>query len=491
VTGRTVAALALLLLGAVRLDAQGRVVPEPSAPRKARVVPAPRPTPRQSTQRKPPTRRTTPTPRARPPVVRTVPAPRAVGPAATTAAQTATAAPVRPVGPGADLTVTLVTFGIGEAVWERFGHNALWIHNAATGQDVAYNWGLFDFEQPGFFRRFLTGDTKYWMGGEDAYTMITAYHNIGRPITLQTLNLTPAQALAVRDFVERNALEENKYYRYDYFRDNCSTRLRDALDRALSGKLRAATDTVHTTLTYRGESLRLTDGLTPVETGINIALGRGADTPLTAWESFFIPMRLRDGVRIVNVPGPDGAPVPLVASERVMPPPLGAARVTEPRSVPDYTRRNLLVGVGVAAFFLLFRLLARSQRWARWVAAILGLSWSLICGTLGAILLLAWVATRHVFWAQNENLLLLSPVSLLLVVLVPLALLGGRAVRRTRVVVGVVVGMALIALVLSMMPGGQPTREIVALFLPMHLALAAALFFDVPRRIRATPAPKG
>jgi len=110
---------------------------------------------------------------------------------------------------------------------------------------------------------------------------------------------------------------------------------------------------------------------------------------------------------------------------------------------------------------------------------------------LGLALLLAWVATKHVFWAQNENLLLLSPLSLLLVVLVPAALLAGRAVGRTRVVAGIVAALGLLALVLSLMPGGQPNRDIVALILPMHLAVAAALFMHVPRRIRAKPAPKG
>ena len=252
---RRIATLALLLVGAARADAQGRVVPAPStAPRKARVVPAPR------TARKTPSKTQAPSRTAvQAPVVKTVPAPVTRGDAVPVAPPAATSA--RPAtGPGSELSVTLITFGVGEQVWERFGHNALWIHDARLGTDVAYNWGLFDFEQPGFFRRFLTGDTKYWMAGEDAYTMVTAYHNIGRPITLQRLNLTPTQALALRDFVEHNALEENKYYRYDYFRDNCSTRLRDAIDRALGGALRAATDTMHTTMSYRSESLRLTEG---------------------------------------------------------------------------------------------------------------------------------------------------------------------------------------------------------------------------------------
>ena len=453
---RQLAALAVLLVGAARADAQRRVVPAPSTPRRAHVVP-----------------------RAKAPVARAVPAPaREVPPAAAT-------------GPGSQLTVTLITFGVGEAVWERFGHNALWIHDAGSGQDVAYNWGVFAFDAPDFYKRFLVGDPRYWMEGEDAYAMISAYHNAGRPITLQTLNLTPAQALALRDFVEHNALEENKYYRYDYFRDNCSTRLRDALDRVLTGALRRATDTIQTTLTYRGESVRLTEGDVPVQTGIEIALGRGADTPLTAWESFFIPMRLRDAARVVTIPGTDGARVPLVASERVMSPSSGTSRIVEPRSAPDHTKRNLFAGLAAAVVLLLFRSLPRSQRWATWIVGILGMVWSLLCGTLGLALLLAWVATKHVFWAQNENLLLLSPLSLLLVVLVPLALLAGRAVGRTRLVAGIVAGLGLLALALALLPGGQPNLDIVALFLPMHLALAAALFLYLPRQARAKRAPKG
>jgi hypothetical protein len=247
---------------------------------------------------------------------------------------------------------------------------------------------------------------------------------------------------------------------------------------------------MQTTLTYRNESLRLTEGDGPVQTGIDVALGRGADTPLTAWESFFIPMRLRDGIRVVNVPRADGTQVPLVASERIMEPPSDVGRVVEPRSVRDHMRRNVIIGVALAVLLLIFRLLSRSRRWALWVVAVLGATWSLLCGLLGLILILAWVATKHVFWAQNENALLLSPLSLALVVLIPATLLAGRAVLRTRVVAAAVAVLGLISLALAIAPGGQPTREIVALFLPAHLALAVALFLHVPRRIRAAPAVK-
>jgi hypothetical protein len=130
----------------------------------------------------------------------------------------------------------------------------------------------------------------------------------------------------------------------------------------------------------------------------------------------------------------------------------------------------------------------RSQRWAAWFVALIGIAWSLLCGTLGVVLLLAWLATKHVFWARNEHLLLLSPLSLALVILVPAAVLAGRAVRGARVVGAVVALPGLVALALGMSPGGERSHAIVALLLPTHLALAWALFLHMPRRSKPTPA---
>ena len=378
-----------------------------------------------------------------------------------------------------DLWVTVITFGPGEEVWERFGHNALWIHDARAGTDVAYNWGLFDFAQPDFLQRFLSGDTKYWMAGEDAYRMIAAYHEMGRNITLQRLDLTPAQAAALRDFVQWNALDENKYYRYDYFRDNCSTRLRDAIDRVLGGALRRATDTVTTDLSYRGESVRLTSGDRPIQLGIDVALGRPADRPLTEWESFFIPMRLRDALRTVTVTSADGREVALVSDQRVIPPTSGPG-VVVPAEPPSLVLRYLVLGLLLGALAVVLRVLGRSNRSALWGVTLVGMLWSLLCGVIGLLLIYMWAFTRHVFWGWNENLLLLSPLSLALVILLPAALLRSRAVRPARAVSRIIAMLGVLALFMSLFPGGQANLAIVALALPLHLALAWSLSLPLP-----------
>src|ERR1043165_7725993 len=84
-------------------------------------------------------------------------------PALATAAPTQQPLTISTAEPGSDLTVYLLTFGWGDAVWERFGHNAIWIRDRARNTDLTYNWGMFDFNQPHFIWRFVTGDTRYWM----------------------------------------------------------------------------------------------------------------------------------------------------------------------------------------------------------------------------------------------------------------------------------------------------------------------------------------
>ncbi len=405
--------------------------------------------------------------------------------AANASAQVAVPAPATIAVPTTPSTVevTLITFGSGGEVFERFGHNALWFHDPRTMQDVAYHWGLFSFSEPGFLMRFLTGDTKYWMGGVDARALIAAEQGRGRPITLQRLNLTPDQVAKLRDFVAWNEQPQNRFYRYDYFADNCSTRLRDALDGVLGGAIRRATEGVITPLSYRRESVRLTEGDAPVQAGIDIALGRPADVPLSRWASFFIPMRLRDALREIRVAGPNGTSVPLVAEEHMVPLPPEPKAVAEIPVSPRLALRYGALGILLAALVIGLRVMMVSRRSAAWGLALFGSTWSLLSGVLGVILILAWAATKHVFWAWNENLMLLTPLSLLLVVLLPASILSARYERGARMTAAVVALLGLVALLFAIYPGGQEDLAIVALFLPVHLTLAWALALP---RVRST-----
>jgi hypothetical protein len=86
---------------------------------------------------------------------------------------------------GADLTIYLMTMGNGVRIWERFGHNAIRIVDASRGTDSVYNWGTFDFQQPNFLRRFMTGNTLYWMQGDDIAETIATYRYTNRSVWVQ------------------------------------------------------------------------------------------------------------------------------------------------------------------------------------------------------------------------------------------------------------------------------------------------------------------
>src|SRR6266550_5035633 len=121
----------------------------------------------------------------------------------------AATAPTQSVEPGSNLTVYLLTFGWGDVVWERFGHNAIWIQDRTKGTNITYNWGMFDFNQPHFIWRFVTGDTRYWMEPIDYAAMVQYYKEHNRSILAQELNLSPAQRLRLQQFVQWNALPQN------------------------------------------------------------------------------------------------------------------------------------------------------------------------------------------------------------------------------------------------------------------------------------------
>jgi hypothetical protein len=376
-----------------------------------------------------------------------------------------------PAEPGSELTVSVITLGQGEQVWERYGHNALWIHDEARGADHTYNWGVFDASDAGFILRFVRGRMRYWMESVDVQRLLEFYRSYDRTITIQRLALGPAQRVALRDFVEWNAREENKRYWYDYFRDNCSTRLRDALDRALSGALQRETAGQITPHTYRSESIRLMEGMPLTQLGIAIGLGPLADRKLTGWEEMFVPMRMRDRLRQVRISGPDGAPIPLVAEERQV---YVSHRPPELQQAPPLLKRYAVVGVIAAAVIVASGFLA-FVAWGAPFAAVAAI-WSALSGVGGLLLLFLWLGTHHLFAYRNENLLQLSPHAVVLAVLAPLAVYRPSLRPTAWWLAAAMVALSLLGLVLKALPGfDQDNLFFIALVLPGHLALVWVL----------------
>ena len=376
--------------------------------------------------------------------------------------------------PDSGLSVYLLTMGPGDLVWEKFGHNAIWIHDPVRGTDRTYDYGRFDFNQPGFLPRFLKGRWIYSMGSGNVHDYLWAYQQANRDVTVQELNLTQQQARELQTFLEWNDQPENREYRYDYYRDNCSTRVRDALDAVLGGQLSGPTRGKPTGTTYRWHSERLMveDGLS--YTGLLAGLGPAADRPISVWEEGFLPGRLQEHVRAITVQDATGRSVPLVRSEHVL---VDASRPPEPTVPPRWLWRYFLAGLLLGGALVLLAWYGRRLRSARWSFAVLGGLWTLVAGIGGLLLLLLWTATDHTIAYRNENLFQLSPLALPLVLLVPALALGARWARRPAWWFALAVAISsVLGFVLQVLPGlDQANGGIIALALPANLALAWAV----------------
>jgi hypothetical protein len=373
------------------------------------------------------------------------------------------AAPSAPA-PGSELEVYVMTMGQGDLLWERFGHNALGIRDLRLGTDIVYNWGTFSFAQEDFLPRFLRGEMRYWMAPNDAAQTLVAYQSWNRSVTVQRLNLTPSQRDSVRRFVEWNQQEANKFYRYNYYLDNCSTRVRDALDLVLGGAIRNATAGDTTPMTYRDHSLRLMDGMFWSRTGIDLGLGTPTDHPITGWEAMFVPMELQRRLRDVRIPDSTGALVPLVSEEQVL---FEASRPPERMDVPSLAGKGLVLGLVVSAI-----LLALGYRTPGRVAATtLALLWSLAAGLLGVLLFLLWTVTAHTAAHANQNLFFLQPLWLAVAALIPFARSGRPARDRLLLVVRLCVGVAIVGGIVALTPLGQESGAIAAFAVPVNVAV--------------------
>jgi hypothetical protein len=374
--------------------------------------------------------------------------------------------------PDTGLTVVLLTMGQGDLVWEKFGHNALWIHDPATGTDRVYNYGMFDFNSPGYWGRFIKGNWLYELGVHDLRTTVYNYEYFNRTIEAQQLNLTPAQKRQLQAFLENNALPQNRQYLYDYYRDNCSTRIRDALDRVIGGRLRAATVDSMTETTYRWHSERLIVEDEPSYVGLAAGLGPAADRRINAWEEMFLPGKVQEQIRAIRVPDASGGEVPLVAREWTLLPAQG--RAEERREPPPATPFFMVAAVMIGCILLLTGMSAPRSALARMAFSAVSALWLLFAGTAGVLLVGLWAFTNHQIAYRNENLLQLSPLALPLVLLVPCLAYGARwAARPAWLLAAAVAALSVLGFVMQIIPGlDQRNAQIIAVALPINLVLA-------------------
>ncbi|MDX1567406.1 MAG: DUF4105 domain-containing protein, partial [Longimicrobiales bacterium] len=314
----------------------------------------------------------------------------------------------------------------------------------------------------------------YWMAGEsNVMGLLSAYGRTERSIEIQELDLTVEQVVELHEFLEWNELPENRFYAYDYYRDNCSTRVRDALDRVMDGRLESWARNRPTSQSYRDHTLQLSSGLFWVSVGMHFGLGPGVDDPLPAWDAMFVPMELRDHIR--DFPSEPGSSTSMVRRQWVFSP---GSIPEAPTETPRWIGGFLAAGILGALFFAgLGPTAAADRRWVRRGFFGIAIPWLLVVGGIGTLIGLLWAFTDHTDTHGNVNLLYATPLHLALALLWPLA--DGRDwARRMAVRAGFfVAALSILGLGLELLSiPEQVNAEFIGFLVPANLAMAWAIW---------------
>ena len=296
------------------------------------------------------------------------------------------------------LRISLLTCSPGAELYSTFGHTALRVTDLTTGSDLIYNYGTFDFNDE-FYPKFVLGKLLYYLSVETFDGFVYAYQMEGRSVVEQLLNLTCEEKTQLSRALQVNALEQNKYYRYDFLYDNCTSRVRDIVKKLaqrpfvynniLEGDIPSFRNLIHSYLDKAGQYWS--------KFGIDILMGTSVDKKVTNEQAMFLPDYLYQGfdsARINNEPLVSQKGVIYKAPEMI---------VSKSLFRPFYVFLALLLFMGALQFL--------KARWAATLLKVLDFICFFLTGVLGIIMLFMWFGTDHQVCRNNFNLLWAIPTN--------------------------------------------------------------------------------
>ena len=296
--------------------------------------------------------------------------------------------------------ISLLTCSPHEEIYSLYGHSAIRYHDLRTGEDVVFNWGLFNFKAPHFVLRFVFGLTDYELGTTPMPYFCNYYRKWGSSVTEQKLNLTAEEKKAVIQALNDNLQPENRTYRYNFFYDNCSTRPRDIILRSINGKIeyQLREDFFPT---YREMVHECVRNHPWAKFGNDILLGVKADQPTNYQQQEFLPHNLMydfDHTQIYK----DGEYRPLVGQRDILVPP-GVQIIEDDFPISPLAAFLIFLAVSLFVLVLEWR---RHKTYKYWDALLM-----LLQGLAGCVLF-AMLFSEHPTTSTNLQILLLNPLPL-------------------------------------------------------------------------------
>jgi hypothetical protein len=308
---------------------------------------------------------------------------------------------------------SLLTCSPGTELYSTFGHSALRVTDTASKEDWVFNWGTFDFSDPQFYSKFVRGKLLYYLNVEPFPSFMMAYQYEQRSVQEQVLALNCAEKTEMDRLLRLNLQPENRYYKYDFSYDNCTTRLRDLIAKATGGKY-ATPKIIETgspsfrTLIYQYLDQNQQDWS---KLGIDLLLGMPLDKKLTNHSAQFLPDylllaldRTKAKEREANDSLSNASTGQLVAVKQT----LFQAHVTKPAT----TYFTPLVLFSLIALIVVPLSFIPNQKIRR-LLNVVDFTWLFLTGALGILFVFMWCCTDHqackdnlnIWWAYPPNII--------------------------------------------------------------------------------------
>lgn len=300
--------------------------------------------------------------------------------------------------------VSILTIGPGANLYDKFGHSAFRVQDKTTNIDIVYNYGVYDFNTPNFYLKFVRGKLLYKLDTSHFTPFYNYYVRQDRWIQEQILDLSPSEKQAMFNFLQNNARPENCQYMYDFLFDNCATRIRDVLVEVLGNDLIYYDDHLTEEYTFRQLIQKNVTWNTWGSFGMDIAIGAVVDRKATSWQYQFLPQYVFEGAAQATLTN-SNEKQKLVKQTRFL------FKNSEEKSSTNFFISPLfIIGlIGLLILYITYKDFKNNRRSRYLDTAIF-----IITGLVGVFLLLLWVATDHSTTENNYDLLWAFPLSLFL-----------------------------------------------------------------------------
>lgn len=311
----------------------------------------------------------------------------------------------------------------GDELYQAFGHNAFWIIDTTTRVNLIYHYGTFNYADPNFYTKFIRGKLDYMLAAESYPAFMNEYSTDGRDVWKLELNLNTDKKNELYSYLKWKSLDANKYYKYDFFMDNCATRVRDVIEQIYGDSL-VYKNNFNVETTYRKSIKPYLQAKPWTRFGINLLLGLPADKKLDFYSAMYLPYYIDSVYSIANLSF-DNTKNKLVTERSEMI--VSNYKIGKrPFFNPTYFFWFLFVFIS-ALTFIEFR--------KKKVYKAVNFTYFLITGIVSILLLFMWFLTDHTPTKWNLNLIWAFPTH---IVFAFLYLKNNKIVSKYLLITGIV-----------------------------------------------------